>query len=201
MTDEPGWLRLQEPSPFDARPPSLIARAVVACLATLALSAPAALAAPADGERTPLNLDSGESTTQAAERRRRHRPHDRRPRRRARRHLRPVLGPQAGQGVAGGPGRPAAASTSVASLPLGPNRSVHLVRVGDELVLLGAAEKGVTPIRTYTEDEARAVGLLADEDVLQLPAPQGATATAATAERAAGRRLALDTLSARTVRR
>ena len=50
--------------------------------------------------------------------------------------------------------------SALSSLPLGPNRSVHLVRAGQELVLLGVAEQGVTPIRTYTEDEARAVGLL-----------------------------------------
>ena len=61
----------------------------------------------------------------------------------------------------------------VSSLPLGPNRSVHLVRAGNDLVLLGAAEKGITPIRTYTEDEARAAGLLGDEDQLALPAAAG----------------------------
>jgi flagellar protein FliO/FliZ len=66
---------------------------------------------------------------------------------------------------------------AISSLPLGPNRSVHLVRAGTDLVLLGAAEKGITPIRTYTESEARAVGLLGDEDLLALPtgspAPSG----------------------------
>jgi flagellar protein FliO/FliZ len=51
---------------------------------------------------------------------------------------------------------------SAASVPLGPNRSLHLVRAGTELVLVGVAEQGVTPIRTYTEEEARAVGLLVD---------------------------------------
>ena len=66
----------------------------------------------------------------------------------------------------------------VSSLPLGPNRSVHLVRAGSDLVLLGAAEKGITPIRTYTEDEARRAGLLGDEDTLVLaPAAGGAPAT------------------------
>ena len=49
-------------------------------------------------------------------------------------------------------------------MPLGPNRSLHLVRAGNELVLVGVAEHGVTPIRTYTEDEARAAGLLAEDD-------------------------------------
>lgn len=54
--------------------------------------------------------------------------------------------------------------SSEAVVPLGPNRSVHLIRAGSELVLVGSAEQGVVPIRTYTEDEARRVGLLRDED-------------------------------------
>lgn len=51
-----------------------------------------------------------------------------------------------------------------ASIALAPNRSLHLVRAGRELVLVGVAEQGVTPIRTYTEEEARAIGLLRDHD-------------------------------------
>lgn len=50
--------------------------------------------------------------------------------------------------------------SSEASLPLGPNRSVHLLRAGRELVLVGVAEQGITPIRTYTEDEALGLGLI-----------------------------------------
>jgi flagellar protein FliO/FliZ len=68
---------------------------------------------------------------------------------------------------------------TISSLPLGPGRSVHLVRAGTDLVLLGAAEKGITPIRSYTEDEARAAGLLGDEDVLALPAPRPVAQAAA----------------------
>jgi flagellar protein FliO/FliZ len=49
---------------------------------------------------------------------------------------------------------------TVASLNLGPNRSLHLVRVGTEIVLLGAAEHQITPIRRYTEAEAHQLGLL-----------------------------------------
>jgi flagellar protein FliO/FliZ len=48
-----------------------------------------------------------------------------------------------------------------ASMPLGPGRSVHLIRAGRELVLVGSAEHGIVPLRTYTEDEARGLGLLA----------------------------------------
>jgi flagellar protein FliO/FliZ len=55
---------------------------------------------------------------------------------------------------------------SVATLPLGPNRSVHLVRSGREYVLLGATDHGVTPIRAYSEDEANAAGLVPDADEL-----------------------------------
>lgn len=55
------------------------------------------------------------------------------------------------------------ALNSVASLPLGPNRSLHLVRAGDVVVLLGVSEGGVTPIRTYHEEEALALGLIPAE--------------------------------------
>jgi flagellar protein FliO/FliZ len=48
----------------------------------------------------------------------------------------------------------------LATLPLGANRSLQLVRAGTELVLLGVGEGGVTPIRTYTEAEAERSGLL-----------------------------------------
>ena len=43
----------------------------------------------------------------------------------------------------------------VATTALGPNRSLHLVRVGNEFVLVGAAEQAVTQLRTYTSEETR----------------------------------------------
>src|SRR3954447_9571941 len=49
---------------------------------------------------------------------------------------------------------------TIATLNLGTNRSLHLVRVGGEIVLLGAAEHQITPIRRYSEDEAHRLGLL-----------------------------------------
>jgi flagellar protein FliO/FliZ len=55
---------------------------------------------------------------------------------------------------------PTAGLTSVAALTLSTGRSVHLVRAGSEYVLLGSAEHGVVPIHRYTEEEARAAGLL-----------------------------------------
>ncbi len=63
---------------------------------------------------------------------------------------------------------------TLATLPLGPNRSLHLVRAGDEVVLLGYGEGGVTTIRTYGEDEAARLGLLDDaagDAPRGLPAP------------------------------
>ncbi len=45
---------------------------------------------------------------------------------------------------------------SSASLPLGGTRALHLVRAGNEWILLGVTDGGVTPVRTYTEAEARA---------------------------------------------
>jgi flagellar protein FliO/FliZ len=50
--------------------------------------------------------------------------------------------------------------SALATLPLGTNRSLQLVRAGRELHLVGVSEHGVTPVRTYSEDEAEAAGLL-----------------------------------------
>jgi flagellar protein FliO/FliZ len=61
--------------------------------------------------------------------------------------------------------------SSLATLPLGPSRSLQLVRAGRELVLVGVSEHGVTPVRTYSEDEAEAVGLLDLE--MDQDAPRG----------------------------
>jgi flagellar protein FliO/FliZ len=49
--------------------------------------------------------------------------------------------------------------TALATLPLGAQRSLQLVRAGRELHLVGVSEHGVTPVRTYSEDEAEAAGL------------------------------------------
>jgi flagellar biosynthetic protein FliO len=50
----------------------------------------------------------------------------------------------------------------LATTPLGPSRSVHLIRVGEEIVLVGSAEQGVTPLRVYTAQEAAQLGPLID---------------------------------------
>jgi flagellar protein FliO/FliZ len=49
---------------------------------------------------------------------------------------------------------------TIATMPLGTNRALHLVRTGREFVLIGTAEHSITPIRRYSEDEARALGLI-----------------------------------------
>lgn len=49
---------------------------------------------------------------------------------------------------------------SIATLALGPGRTLHLVRAGSEIVLVGAADGSVTPLRVYSEAEARSLGLL-----------------------------------------
>ncbi len=54
--------------------------------------------------------------------------------------------------------------TQIASLPLGPNRSVALVRVGAELHMLGVAESGINGIRVYSEEEAYELGIPFDLD-------------------------------------
>jgi flagellar protein FliO/FliZ len=66
---------------------------------------------------------------------------------------------------------------TLATLPLGTNRTLHLVRAGQEIVLLGSGEAGVTPIRTYTERQAVELGLIehqtVDVDIVAEPALTG----------------------------
>jgi flagellar protein FliO/FliZ len=62
---------------------------------------------------------------------------------------------------------------TLATLPLGTNRSLHLVRAGREIVLLGTAENTIAPIRRYSETEARALGLI--DGPATVTVPMGAT--------------------------
>ncbi|MGD1055917.1 MAG: flagellar biosynthetic protein FliO [Solirubrobacteraceae bacterium] len=67
-------------------------------------------------------------------------------------------------------GQPSAGLASVAALTLGSGRSVHLVRAGNDYVLLGATEHGVAPIHRYTEEQAREAGLLGEfADLVEPP--------------------------------
>ena len=93
---------------------------------------------------------------------------------------------------------------SLASLPLGPNRSLHMVRAGREIVLVGVAEHGVAPIRSYTEQEAFEAGLITpddddDADDADEPKSPGAKAGFASPGQALG--TALTSLRERTVRK
>jgi flagellar protein FliO/FliZ len=63
--------------------------------------------------------------------------------------------------------------SSVATLPLGGGRTVHLVRAGNELLLVGVGDHGVTLLRRYTEDEARELGLLPPDHDDTPEAPPG----------------------------
>ena len=64
--------------------------------------------------------------------------------------------------------------SSMATLPLGSNRSLHVVRAGREVLVVGSGEHGVTPVRSYSEEEARALGILEEPSA----APPSAKATA-----------------------
>lgn len=87
--------------------------------------------------------------------------------------------------------------SSIASLPLGTNRAVHVVRAGNEVLVLGATEHGITRLRAYPEQEARAAGLLDDPGVIDVaPLPER---RALPALPAAGN--VLESLRALTVRR
>ena len=136
-------------------------KSVGAAALGLFLLAPAALAA--DGERTPLNLSDDASPAQAAGSS-------------GGGLVRTIVGLAVVIGVIYGlywilkqvkASREETASgdglETLATLPLGTNRSMHLIRAGQEIVLVGAGEHGVTPIRTYSEAEARALGLIEDE--------------------------------------
>jgi flagellar protein FliO/FliZ len=67
---------------------------------------------------------------------------------------------------------------SVAALTLGSGRTLHLVRAGNDYILVGSGEHGLTPIHRYTEQQARDAGLLSVDEPedrrrwrLALPAP------------------------------
>jgi flagellar protein FliO/FliZ len=89
---------------------------------------------------------------------------------------------------------------SVASLPLGTNRSLHLVRAGKELVLLGVAEQAVVPIRAYPEEEARALGLIGTGGDEVIEAGESAAPKVTPASAAVALRDVLGRIQQRTVR-
>jgi flagellar protein FliO/FliZ len=68
-----------------------------------------------------------------------------------------------------GPRTTAAGLTNVAALTLSSGRSVHLVRAGNDYLLLGSAEHGLMPIHRYTEQQAYEAGLLSSEEPVERP--------------------------------
>lgn len=82
---------------------------------------------------------------------------------------------------------------TIATLPLGTNRALHLVRTGREIVLIGTAESTVAPIRRYSEEEARALGLI------EAPVTLTVGATLESLEPAEEPKSFLDILRAKTV--
>jgi flagellar protein FliO/FliZ len=78
----------------------------------------------------------------------------------------------------------------IATTPLAPNRALHLVRAGDELILVGATEHSITPLRVYSGDDALNVEAAASETAFGIPPaePNGAAGL-------------LEALRRRTVRR
>src|SRR5690242_17543076 len=127
--------------------------AFISAAGALLLSAPVAFAA--DGENTPVNVDSSGGSAAAA-------------------HgasggsiVRTIFGLAVVLGVIYGLHwvlkqiKASKETTSsgdalevVATLSLGTNRALHLVRAGGEYVMLASAEHVVTPIRRYSRDEA-----------------------------------------------
>jgi flagellar protein FliO/FliZ len=65
----------------------------------------------------------------------------------------------------------------VATAPLGPNRAVHLVRVGSELVLVGSSEQRVDALRVYDADETVELQALLDPNAQFAPVATAGTGT------------------------
>jgi flagellar protein FliO/FliZ len=72
---------------------------------------------------------------------------------------------------------------SVATLPLGSNRSLHLVRAGADYLLVGSAEHGVAPIHRYTEQQAREAGLVEENPADDESLPRGGAGPSSTLRR------------------
>ena len=77
----------------------------------------------------------------------------------------------------GDAGSSSAGLASVAALALGSGRAVHLVRAGNDYVLLGSTEHGVAPIHRYTEEQALEAGLLAEPGLVAQPVERSRLAT------------------------
>ncbi|HWH14863.1 MAG TPA: flagellar biosynthetic protein FliO, partial [Miltoncostaeaceae bacterium] len=93
----------------------------------------------------------------------------------------------------------------VSTTPLGPTRFLHLIRVGDELILVGATDHAVTPVARIGGEEALGMlgGEMSAEDLRAAftAAPGAGAAARARAARTAGDTPLVDRLRAMTARR
>lgn len=102
---------------------------------------------------------------------------------------------------AGKQDRPVGGLQAVASVPFGSGRSLQLVRAGNELVLVGVGDNGITPVRTYSEQEARDANLIDEWGELILPEDLGDAAVATPAVKVRRPRDLADVMRKWTVRR
>jgi flagellar protein FliO/FliZ len=95
---------------------------------------------------------------------------------------------------------PAGLIDVLATTSLGPNRSLHLVRVGEEIVLVGSTDQSVAPItRIGAEDAAALAGSGAPEPTSFRGDPGAAARTRA--QKSAADQSVVDRLRAMTARR
>jgi flagellar protein FliO/FliZ len=71
----------------------------------------------------------------------------------------------------------------MATAPLGPGRTLHLVRLGDEIVMVGATDHSITPVASLTPEQAARLSLS-----LGAPDARGAHDPAAAARPGVGTR-------------
>jgi flagellar protein FliO/FliZ len=74
-------------------------------------------------------------------------------------------------------GGPSGALEVLSTTPLGPNRNLHLLRVGEEVMLIGAAEGGISRLRTFDPGEAVDLGMLPPQEGDDPYGPAPATQT------------------------
>ena len=79
---------------------------------------------------------------------------------------------------------------------LGPGRNLHLVEIGDRVLLVGATEHGIALLQGYDREEAAAEGLLGDDEAVAAVLP----AARPPAPAAADSRSFMDALRERTTR-
>jgi flagellar biosynthetic protein FliO len=90
--------------------------------------------------------------------------------------------------------------TVLSTTAVGPNRNLHLVRVGEDVLLLGATEHGITALHTLDHETAREQGLLPEDPDGDLLLPAGVHAIAELSAGAPRRGGVLEELRSRTVR-